>query len=219
MKFLAYRILFKFKELNFVILQFLQEPPPECPCNITLLTVLFKVSTYTLITCCLLWLLGTFISLMFCSKQCREVALYELQLYIIPHSIPQGRTHIWHWGQCHIHNLLCICLWLPPTIVDTDFIFTVSKTESAAILHHLFHVSSKTVCFHIVFFIVLCYWGFHSFAVRIQVFWVVMLNSSGFDSWYFKGMYLWCNSFLWYAAQGDNPEDVYPWYVSFSWYM
>jgi hypothetical protein len=124
-----------------------------------------------------------FIYLMFCSKQCREVGLHEPQLYIIPHSIPQGRIHIWHWGQCHIHNLLCICLWLPPTIVDTDFIFTVSKTESAAILHHLFHVSSKTVCFHIVFWIVLYYWGFHSFAVRIQISWVV-------DSWYFKGMYL-----------------------------
>jgi hypothetical protein len=30
--------------------------------------------------------------------------------------------------------------------VDTDFIFTISETESAAVLHHLFNVSDKTVC-------------------------------------------------------------------------
>jgi hypothetical protein len=30
--------------------------------------------------------------------------------------------------------------------VDTDFVFAVPKTQSAAILHHFLNVSSKTVC-------------------------------------------------------------------------
>jgi hypothetical protein len=101
--------------------------------------------------CKILCIFVVIFSFIFCSKQCRKATHYEPQLYIVSYTLQQGRTHLWCWGQRHIHNILHIRIWLPPTTVDTDFIFTISETESAAVLHHLFNVSDKTMCHHYYF--------------------------------------------------------------------
>lgn len=133
--------------------QWLQELPPLYFCNITLkYTVvqngIISSHTYCMFLYKVLCIFVVIFSFIFCSKQCRKATYYEPQLYVVSHTLQQGRTHLWCWGQCHIHNILHIRIWLPPTTVDTDFIFTISKTESAAVLHHLFNVSDKTVCHH-----------------------------------------------------------------------